>query len=384
MPESSKRSSKKKKDKDYTDRPYKSHRKKKRLDKREKRKSSRSDKKSFRHNSDACYKCGRVGHYARDCKVKDKIKSLNLDDNIKDSLCKILLNSSPEGSGPDDSGGEESYTSEDLRVLHDESYISSSDRECTPCKKGETCEDEQNTDEFYKLYSQFKDLNINVISSDDWIEMIKLIDDPIIRSQIIDKMGSTLTNKEESPRKEVQTENTTYTMAELKRQLHKRSQRNNIPTTIQDLSEKVNNLKKEINDLKNENIILDKRITFVENINSTQKDKQDADDSFNSLNNLTPEDFTEENKKSFLKTIELITAHKPLAKISITLQNPKLQDKIEYLKNQFSLQICGDHPNVFWERKKYIVSLPYEEDFSEDYIPTKARPCQMNSDYLEL
>ncbi|TMW80553.1 hypothetical protein EJD97_018433, partial [Solanum chilense] len=143
----------------------------------------RFDKKSFKHNnSDACYKCGRIGHYARDCKVKDKIKSLNLDDNIKDSLCKILLNSSPEESGPDNSGGEESHTSEDLRVLHDESYISSSDGECMPCQIGETCEDKQNTDEFYKLYSQFKDLNLNVISSDDWIEMIKLIDDPIIRS----------------------------------------------------------------------------------------------------------------------------------------------------------------------------------------------------------
>ncbi|TMW80500.1 hypothetical protein EJD97_019099, partial [Solanum chilense] len=112
--------------------------------------------------------------------VKDKIKSLNLDDDIKDSLCKILVNSSPEESGPDNSGEEESHTSEDLRVLHDENYISSPDGECMPCQLGETCEDKQNTDEFYKLYSQFKDLNLNVIGSDDWIEMIKLIDDPII------------------------------------------------------------------------------------------------------------------------------------------------------------------------------------------------------------
>jgi len=62
--------------------------------------------------------------------------------------------------------------------------------------------------------------------------------------------------------------------------------------------------------------------------------------------------------------------------IDNTLQNPKLQDNIAILKNHFSILICGDHPNV--------VSLSYEDNFTEDNIPTKARPCQMNSDYLEL
>ncbi|KAG5568028.1 hypothetical protein H5410_064956 [Solanum commersonii] len=51
-------------------------------------------KKFYKNNkSNAYHKCGRIGHYARDCKVKDKIKSLDLEDNIKDSLYKILLNS---------------------------------------------------------------------------------------------------------------------------------------------------------------------------------------------------------------------------------------------------------------------------------------------------
>ena len=31
-----------------------------------------------------------------------------------------------------------------------------------------------------------------------------------------------------------------------------------------------------------------------------------------------------------------------------------------------------------------MVCLPYEEEFSEDNILTKARPCQMNSEYLNL
>lgn len=70
--------------------------------------------------------------------------------------------------------------------------------------------------------------------------------------------------------------------------------------------------------------------------------------------------------------------------INETLQKPKLLEKIKFLKNQLSILICGDHPNAFWQRKQNIFSLPYENDFQEGNIPTKARPCQMNSDYLEL
>ncbi|XP_070013189.1 uncharacterized protein [Nicotiana sylvestris] len=40
-------------------------------------------------NPQAYYKCRRIGHYAKDCKIKDKIKDLDLDDSIKDSYIKI-------------------------------------------------------------------------------------------------------------------------------------------------------------------------------------------------------------------------------------------------------------------------------------------------------
>ena len=39
---------------------------------------------------------------------------------------------------------------------------------------------------------------------------------------------------------------------------------------------------------------------------------------------------------------------------------------------------------LFEIEKKHIVNLPYEDNFQENKTPTKARSCQMNSQYLEL
>ena len=129
---------------------------KKRLDKLEKRKMNYKDKKKFYKNnkSNVYHKCGRVGHYTMDCKVKDKIKSLDLEDSIKDSLCKILINFSLKNSTPNNNDGEESYASEDLKVLHEKDYVSSSEKECTSCKIGQSCD--KDTDKFYQLYFHSK------------------------------------------------------------------------------------------------------------------------------------------------------------------------------------------------------------------------------------
>ena len=71
-------------------------------------------------------------------------------------------------------------------------------------------------------------------------------------------------------------------------------------------------------------------------------------------------------------------------RIDEQLQKPSLQTRILDLEKNFKSQICSDLPTAFWERKKHVVSLPYEPGFDERNIPTKARPTQMNFELLEF
>ena len=45
-----------------------------------------------------CFKYGKVGHYKKDCKVKQKINNLNVSKDLKDMLCKVMLNSTDSES----------------------------------------------------------------------------------------------------------------------------------------------------------------------------------------------------------------------------------------------------------------------------------------------
>lgn len=61
-------------------------RKAKRIEKKYRRKRDYKTKKDFIKSTktNARYRCGRVGHFAKDCKVKEKINSLMIDEEIKD------------------------------------------------------------------------------------------------------------------------------------------------------------------------------------------------------------------------------------------------------------------------------------------------------------
>ncbi|KAG5577376.1 hypothetical protein H5410_057510 [Solanum commersonii] len=49
-----------------------------------------------------------------------------------------------------------------------------------------------------------------------------------------------------------------------------------------------------------------------------------------------------------------------------TLKSIKVQEKIKLISEQIAVDICADHPSALWNHKKHIVTLPYEDNFSEN------------------
>ena len=70
-------------------------------------------------------------------------------------------------------------------------------------------------------------------------------------------------------------------------------------------------------------------------------------------------------------------------RIADQLTNPILNHKIKVFRQQIETEFCTNLLIAFWHRHRHIVQLPYEKDFNERQIPTKARPIQMNNELLE-
>ncbi|KAG5602710.1 hypothetical protein H5410_034080 [Solanum commersonii] len=44
-----------------------------------------------------------------------------------------------------------------------------------------------------------------------------------------------------------------------------------------------------------------------------------------------------------------------------TLKSAKIQEKIKLISEKMAIDICADHPSAFWNRKKHIVTHPYDD-----------------------
>ena len=70
-------------------------------------------------------------------------------------------------------------------------------------------------------------------------------------------------------------------------------------------------------------------------------------------------------------------------RIANQLTDPILNHKIKVFRQQIEIKICSNLASAFWHRQRHIVQLPYEKDFIEKQIPTKARTIQMTNELLE-
>ncbi|KAG5609427.1 hypothetical protein H5410_020708 [Solanum commersonii] len=118
-------------------------------------------------------------HIAPNCRL-EKLKTLELEDDMHDKVYSFLYTSSSEFDYDDDDYSESGSETDKLQTS---SNTQSATIDACKCR-GDICSCEH--DEFYKLQTQFENMNINIITFDNVIELLKEVTDNTLRKRIIE------------------------------------------------------------------------------------------------------------------------------------------------------------------------------------------------------
>ncbi|XP_049414765.1 uncharacterized protein LOC125877545 [Solanum stenotomum] len=276
---------------------------------------------------------------APNCKL-EKLKALELDEEVHDKIYSFLYIFGSESDYDSDTEPEK----EDNRSESSKPIANTKGCKCN--REICSCEDDEF---FYKLQSQFEHLNIQTITSENMIELLKEFTDNDLRDKIIQlavNNNASSSKPVENVKKDFEFKYyAPYSLYVVNARLN-----NQLivirDASFDDLKGEIENFKNEIKSLKQHQMICDHRLTQIEK--AYNKGKNIVEEDIPAVNTLANSFNSDPKKDMCLGMMQVVTAHK-----------------------------CA-----FWNRKKHIVTIPYEDNFSEDNIPKKSRPCQMNAELV--
>ncbi|KAH1220949.1 putative Polyprotein CP [Glycine max] len=162
-----------------------------------------------------CYNCGKQGHISKYCRLKKKLRNLNLEPAIEEQINNLLIETSEEETETSSSV----LSDENLNLIQQDDQLSSTDDD---------------------------DGQINTLTreQDLLFEAINSIPDPQEKKVFLEKLKKTL---EVKPRQKDFITNNKFDVSNILKRLENSSTK---PTTIQDLQTEINNLKREVKELR--------------------------------------------------------------------------------------------------------------------------------------